>query len=135
MTSKLWIFISVHLTRILLQRSMEKEALEVQSTIYLQVSSHSNFYFSLQFFLTECEIDGVSEVNLQETENIFTNNSASNLGGAIYWNYYRPANVLDQMYDSNSAGVYGNDFASYAQTLRTITSEEYEQISNGSTRR
>ena len=80
-------------------------------------------------------IDATTEFYFELIDNSFTNNSAASLGGAILWNYYRPTNVLDQTYDSNSAGVYGNDFASFAQTLRTITSEDYEQISGGTTRR
>jgi len=69
------------------------------------------------------------------TNNNFTNNSADYLGGAIYWNYYNPIDVISQTYVSNNAGVYGNDFASFAQVLKTITPEDFEQISNGSTRR
>ena len=67
--------------------------------------------------------------------NSFTNNSAENHGGAVYWNYFLPTNIVNQTYTSNTAGVYGNDLAWYAQVLKSITQEDYEQIYGGSSRR
>ena len=63
------------------------------------------------------------------------NNSADNIGGAFYWNHFQPVYVEYQTYTSNTAGVYGNDLACYAQVLKSITQEDYEQIYGGSSRR
>ena len=69
------------------------------------------------------------------TNNNFTNNSADYLGGAVYWNYYNPNYFINETYVSNTAGVYGDNLASFSQVLKTIIPEDYEKMSNGSTRR
>ena len=61
------------------------------------------------FYLLIWKIDTDSQTYLRMINNSFTNDSADYLGGAIYWNYYNPIDVINQTYISNNAGVYGND--------------------------
>ena len=57
--------------------------------------------------------------------NVFTNNSAVVSGGAIYWNYNQPKNIATQSYSNNFAKKYGNNYACFAQVLKTITESQY----------
>jgi hypothetical protein len=69
-------------------------------------------------------IDSVSQLAL-ETGNTFTGNAADVSGGAVFWNYIEPKNVSIPTYKNNTAGNYGNDYASFAQNLKTMTETEY----------
>jgi hypothetical protein len=69
-------------------------------------------------------IDSVSQLAL-EAGNTFTSNAAELSGGAVFWNYNEPKNISVPTYTSNTAGNYGNDYASFAQNLKTMTQTEY----------
>ena len=47
------------------------------------------------------------------------------MGGAIYWDYSEINDIDSNTFTSNSAEYYGPDYASYAQNLVQISSEEY----------
>jgi hypothetical protein len=59
------------------------------------------------------------------TGNTFTSNVANVSGGAIFWNFIEPKNISISTYTNNTAGNYGNDYASFAQNLQTMTETEY----------
>jgi hypothetical protein len=48
--------------------------------------------------------------------NNFTQNTALDVGGAIYYNEFRPSNLLNNFYSSNQA-VYGNNYGSYPYSV------------------
>lgn len=57
--------------------------------------------------------------------NTFTNNKAAIEGGAIYWDYIEPLNILTPTFTNNSAGKYGDNIASFPQKLLRISEAEY----------
>ena len=60
-----------------------------------------------------------------DSGNVFINNSALISGGAVYWTFNEPKNVIAQSYSNNSANKYGNNYAWFAQFLQTITQSQY----------
>ena len=65
-----------------------------------------------------------------ESNNIFKENTALISGGAIYWNYIQPENVLQQTYSNNIAMQYGDNYGCFAQELQIISETEYKSTNS-----
>jgi hypothetical protein len=55
-----------------------------------------------------------------EGNNRFINNSADNSGGGIKWDDLEPSFINDVFYSGNSATLYGDNIASFAEKLISI---------------
>ena len=56
-----------------------------------------------------------------EGNNSFVSNSADNAGGGIKWDDVEPSFKDNIFYSNNSATLYGDDIACFAQMLIEIT--------------
>ena len=65
-----------------------------------------------------------------ENANLFKENTALVSGGAIYWNYIQPENVLQQAFSNNSAKQYGDNYGCFAQELQIISETEYKSANS-----
>ena len=110
--------------------------------VYLQEVEYATFKswkFKNNSALSDLEIGGTggaiyyqSSTNFSkvafENTNTFEDNVALISGGAIYWNYIQPENILQQAYSNNSAKQYGNNYGCFAQELQIISETEYKSI-------
>ena len=55
----------------------------------------------------------------------FNKNYAENAGGAIKWDNLEPIIQDAIRYENNSATLYGNDIACFAQNLILISEQQY----------
>ena len=62
--------------------------------------------------------------------NLFQDNFAINAGGAINWEEVEPHFDSSNIFLNNYAGHYGNDIASFAQKIISITEEQYYNAIN-----
>ena len=60
--------------------------------------------------------------SLELTGDRFFNNSAENAGGAIQW-IDRNVITFDCVFDNNTAGVYGDNIASYTISVKFVKDE------------
>ena len=56
-----------------------------------------------------------------DSGNVFINNSALISGGAVYWTFNEPKNVIAQSYSNNSANKYGNNYSCCSYNIPPIT--------------
>ena len=110
--------------------------------VYLQEVEYATFKswnFKNNSALSDLEIGGTggaiyyqSSTNYSkiafENTSTFDDNVALVSGGAIYWNYIQPENILQQAYSNNSAKQYGNNYGCFAQELQIISETEYKSI-------
>jgi len=76
-------------------------------------------------------IDTLSRLMLSQ-QTVFAQNYADVSGGAIFWDFNEPMYMNSSSYYSNTASMYGDNFASFAQKLVPITEEIYNlQVSGG----
>lgn len=78
--------------------------------------------------------DSISQIELDSTCT-FNSNTAQISGGALFWNYIQPLNIDSVTYSSNTAELYGNDYACFAQVLKSITADQYNSAIGSSERR
>ena len=102
------------------------------------VSFQSNTFDSCKSYGTEgggaiyydC---GLTGCQLYLNNDVFQNNFASNVGGAIYWTYDNPVGINTCTFTKNTAIVYGEDVAAIPHILKVV-SESYYNANINSTR-
>lgn len=59
--------------------------------------------------------------------NKFEDNIASSSGGAIMWSDIEPINIENQDFVNNSAGLYGDNYASFPQKVIEISEFQFKK--------
>ena len=71
-----------------------------------------------------------SQLTLTLSDCTFTGNQASQAGGAVYWNFAEVIGYDNWTYTNNTADLYGNNYAWFAQNLIQISQQQYEASVN-----
>ena len=72
----------------------------------------------------------VSQLTLTLSDWTFTSNIAAKAGGALYWDFVEIIGYDSWTYSNNTADLYGNNYAWFAQNLIQISQQQYEASVN-----
>lgn len=91
----------------------------------VSINLDGGFGGAIYYFSSGLAPGAYSIFTLADDNILFENNSADIAGGAIYWDYNQPNNITRPVYNNNRALKYGNNYAWFAQVLKTITADQY----------
>eukprot|EP00347_Sterkiella_histriomuscorum_P003887 403362564 len=79
-----------------------------------------------------CSQQRIKKCDFSVFQNNFTNNQALSKGGAIYYDLYSPAGLMNNFFKDNQA-QYGQNYASYPYKLKLIKDQQRRELTTTTT--